>query len=93
MRHVLALNENRRAMTPELLEPDLSMESDLLRSFTQAWFLGARGAACKFTVNVSQQSGRKLHVSKITFTRFTTLPYFSYLYVDLYVTAESIKRM
>jgi hypothetical protein len=59
-----------------------------------AWTLpGARGAACKFTVNVSQQSGRKLHVSKITFTRFTTLPYFSYLYVDLYVTAESIKKM
>jgi hypothetical protein len=41
MRQALALNENRRVMTPELLEPDLSIESDLRRSFIQAWFLGA----------------------------------------------------
>jgi hypothetical protein len=35
MRQALALNENRRVMTPELLDPDLSIES------IQAWFLGA----------------------------------------------------
>jgi hypothetical protein len=37
---------------------------------------GTSRAACKFTVNVRQQSGRQLHVSEITFTRFTTLPHF-----------------
>jgi hypothetical protein len=48
---------------------------------------------CKFTVNVRQQSGRQLHVSEITFTRFTTLPHFPDLDVDLYVTAGGMKKV
>jgi hypothetical protein len=55
--------------------------------------VGDRGAACKFTVNVRQRSGRKLHVSNFTFTRFTTLPHFPDLYVDLYVTAGGMKKV
>lgn len=51
MRHALALNEDRKAMTPEYLFPQFYKNQLLRRSFVQAWFLGAHidmgGSAAK----------------------------------------------
>jgi uncharacterized protein (DUF2235 family) len=41
LRHALALNEDRKAMTPEYLFPEFHANRLLRRSFIQAWFLGA----------------------------------------------------
>ena len=40
-RHALALNENRRAFTPEYAFPDFYHGGLSKRSFVQAWFIGA----------------------------------------------------
>jgi hypothetical protein len=52
-----------------------------------------RGGPRKFTVKTRQQSGCKLTVNKITFTRFTTLSHFLDLYADLYVIVGALKKV
>ena len=51
LRHALALNENRRAMQPEYLFPEIGDIRHSKRSIIQAWFLGAHidigGSAAK----------------------------------------------
>lgn len=51
LRHTLALNEDRKAFTPEYLFPDFNRNQLRMRSFVQAWFLGAHidmgGSAAK----------------------------------------------
>lgn len=41
LRHALALNENRRAFTPEYYFPDYKRLPLARRSIVQAWFVGA----------------------------------------------------
>jgi hypothetical protein len=73
------------ALLAQFLTLDMTCLSALSAGITGPRAHGGRSAARKFTVIYRQQLGRKLHVNKISFTRFTNSVIFPDFYRDIHI--------